>query len=329
MAMREIMYSEALNEGLREEMLRDETVIIMGEDIRLGIWCTGGLVEEFGKERVRDTPISENGFIGCAIGAARTGLRPVVEIMFDDLLPVAAEQIVNQAPRMRYMFGETKTSLPVVIRTPGGGSGGAGHHSASLADWFMHVPGLKVAIPSTPYDAKGLLKTAIRGNDPVLFDEHKLLYATKGPVPEGDYTVPFGKADIKREGKDVTIVATSLMVLKALSAAEKLSKEQVSAEVVDPRTLVPLDKESILDSVKKTGRLVVVHESWKTCGMGSEIAAIVAEEALDSLDAPIRRVAAKMAPIPFSPPLEQYVLPSEDDIVKAVREVVPHRPPWG
>jgi pyruvate/2-oxoglutarate/acetoin dehydrogenase E1 component len=321
--MKEVTYSEALREALREEMRRDETVFIFGEDVRGAMWCTSRLVEEFGNDRVRDTPISEGAIVGCAIGAARTGLRPVAEIMFDDLLPLAAEQIINQAARMRYMFGETNTSLPVVIRSVGGsGPGLAGHHSSSLADWFMHIPGLKVAVPSTPYDAKGLLKTAIRGNDPVLFFEHKQLYATRGPVPEEEYTIPLGKADIKREGKDVTIAATSWMVLKALGAAEKLAKDGVSAEVVDPRTLVPLDKKSILDSVKKTGRFVVVHESWKTCGMGSELAAIVAEEALDSLDAPIKRVAAKTAPIPLSPPLEQYVLPSEDDIVKAVREVV-------
>lgn len=322
--MREMTYGGALREALREEMRRDETVFIMGEDIRGGMWPpTGGLVEEFGKDRVIDTPISEAGVLGCAIGAARTGSRPVVEIYFDDLLPMVADQVVNQAARIRYMFGETKSSLPIVMRSvSGSGPGLAGHHSASLVDWFMHIPGLKIAVPSTPYDAKGLLKTAIRGNDPLLFFEHKQLYATRGPVPEEEYTLPLGKADVKREGKDVTIAATSLMVLKALSAAEKLTEYGVSAEVVDPRTLVPLDKKSILDSVKKTSRLVVVSESWKTCGIGSELAAIVAEEALDSLDAPIKRVAAKTAPMPFSPPLEQYILPSEEDIIKAAREVV-------
>lgn len=320
--MRKITYRQAISEALREEMLRDETVILMGEDIRMSIWATAGLVEEFGEEKVRDTPISELGFVGCAVGAAVTGLRPVVEMMFDELLTIASEQIVNQAARMRYMFGGN-VSIPLVIRVPGGGGvSGAGHHSSSLEAWFMHTPGIKLVIPSTPYDAKGLLKTAIRDNNPVLFKEHKQLYSTEGLVPEEEYLIPFGKADVKREGEDVTIVATSFMVLKALSAAATLAKNGIDAEVVDPRTLVPLDEEVIINSVKKTGRVVIVHEAWKRCGTGAEIAAIVAEKAFDYLNAPIKRVAALDVPIPFSRPLEGYVLPNEKDVIKAVKEIL-------
>jgi len=320
--LREIAYSEAIREALREEMARDKSVFIMGEDIRLGIWVTSGLVKDFGEERVRDTPISELGILGCAIGAAATGMRPVVELMFDDLLTLASEQIVDQAARMRYMFGG-QTALPLVIRSPGGGGpGGAAHHSSSLEAWFMHVPGLKLVVPSTPYDAKGLLKTAIREDNPVIFKESKQLMGTKGPVPEEEYTLPFGEADIKRKGEDVTIVATSRMVLEALAAAKTLEEEDINVEVVDPRTLVPLDERTIVDSVKKTGRLVIAHESWRRCGVGAEIAAIVSEKAMGYLDAPIRRVTLKDAPYPHSPPLEQYIVPSRNDIIGAVREIV-------
>jgi len=324
--MRKIAYREALREALREEMRRDERVFLLGEDIGK-YWggafkVTKGLAEEFGEERVRDTPISESAIIGVAVGAAITGMRPVAEIMFGDLTALAMDQIANQAAKIRYMFGG-QTGVPLVVRTPfGGGVNIAAHHSQSLEAWFMHIPGLYVAVPSTPYDAKGLLKAAIRGENPVIFCEHKLLYPIEGEVPEEDYTVPFGVADVKREGTDVTIVATLYMVHKALNAAEKLEKEGINVEVVDPRTLVPLDKKAIIESVKKTGRLVVVSEDCKTAGVTAEISAIVAEEAIDYLDAPIKRVATKDTPIPFSPPLENYVIPDETRIVEAVKEIV-------
>ncbi|MEM3703096.1 MAG: alpha-ketoacid dehydrogenase subunit beta [Candidatus Bathyarchaeia archaeon] len=323
--MRRITYREALREALREEMRRDSTIFLLGEDIGR-CWggafkVTEGLAEEFGDERVRDAPISENAIIGVAIGAAITGMRPVAEIMFGDLITLAMDQIVNQAAKLRYMFsGQAK--VPLVIRTPfGGGVNIAAQHSQSLEAWFMHVPGLYVALPSTPYDAKGLLKSAIRGNNPVIFCEHKLLYPVEGEVPEEEYTIPFGAADIKREGEDVTVVATLYMVHKALKAAEMLEAEGISVEVVDPRTLTPFDKKTLVNSVKKTGRLVIVSEDCKTAGVTAEIAAMTAEEAIEYLDAPIKRVAEPDTPIPFSPPLEQYVIPDERAIIKAVKEV--------
>jgi pyruvate dehydrogenase E1 component beta subunit len=249
-------------------------------------------------------------------------MRPVAEIMFGDLTALAVDQICNQAAKIRYMFGG-QVGAPLVIRTPfGAGVNIASHHSQSLEAWFMHTPGLCVAVPSTPYDAKGLLKTAIRSNDPVFFVEHKLLYPIKGSIPEEDYTLPFGVADVKREGEDVSIVATLLMVHKALAAAEQLNKGGISAEVVDPRTLTPLDKQTIIRSVKKTGRLVVVSEDSRTAGVSAEISAIIAEEALDYLDAPIKRVAEPDTPIPFSPPMEQFVIPNEQNIVQAVTDLV-------
>ncbi|MGQ9640576.1 MAG: alpha-ketoacid dehydrogenase subunit beta [Candidatus Bathycorpusculaceae bacterium] len=324
--MRKITYREALREALREEMRRDPSVFLLGEDIGR-YWggafkVTEGLAAEFGDERVRDTPISESAIIGAAIGAAITGMRPVAEIMFGDLTALAMDQIANQAAKIRYMFGG-QAKCPVVIRTPfGGGVNIASHHSQSLEAWFMHVPGLYVVVPSTPYDAKGLLKAAIRGENPVVFCEHKLLYPLEGEVPEEEYTVPFGVADVKREGEDVTIVATLYIVHKALGAAEELEKDGVSVEVIDPRTLTPLDKQAIIKSVKKTGRLVVVSEDCKTAGVTAEIAAVVAEEALDYLDAPIKRVAEPDTPIPFSPILENYVIPDEKAIIKAVKEIV-------
>jgi pyruvate dehydrogenase E1 component beta subunit len=324
--MRKITYREALREALREEMQRDPTVFLLGEDIGK-FWggafkVTEGLAEEFGEERVRDTPISESAIIGTGVGAAITGLRPVAEIMFGDLTALAMDQIANQAAKIRYMFGG-QTKCPFVIRTPfGAGVNIASHHSQSLEAWFMHVPGLYVAVPSTPYDAKGLLKSAIRGHNPVMFCEHKLLYPVEGEIPEKEYIVPFGVADIKREGEDATIVATLYMVHKALKAAETLENEGISVEIVDPRTLTPLDKKAIIRSVKKTGRLIIVTEDCKTAGVSAEIAAIVAEEAIDYLDAPIKRVAEPDTPIPFSPPLEQYVLPDENAIIKAVKEVI-------
>ncbi|MEM3623470.1 MAG: alpha-ketoacid dehydrogenase subunit beta [Candidatus Bathyarchaeia archaeon] len=324
--MRKISYREALREALREEMRRDPTVFLLGEDIGK-YWggafkVTEGLAEEFGEERVRDTPISESAIIGIGVGAAITGMRPVAEIMFGDLTALAMDQIANQAAKIRYMFGG-QAKCPLVIRTPfGAGVNIASHHSQSLEAWFMHVPGLYVAVPSTPYDAKGLLKSAIRGNNPVMFCEHKLLYPIEEEVPEEECTVPFGVADIKREGEDATIVATLYMVHKALNAAETLEKESISVEVVDPRTLTPLDKQTIIRSVRKTGRIVIVSEDCKTAGVSAEIAAIIAEEAIDYLDAPIKRIAEPDTPIPFSPPLEQYVIPDEKAIIKAVKEVV-------
>ena len=324
--MRRISFRDALNEALLEEMQRDKTVFLLGEDIGR-YWegafkVTKGLAKKFGDERVRDTPISESAIIGTAVGAAITGMRPVAEIMFGDLTALAMDQIANQAAKIHYMFGG-QVAVPLVVRTPfGGGVNIAAHHSQSLEAWFMHVPGLLVAVPSTPYDGKGLLKTAIRGENPVMFCEHKLLYPVEGEVSEEEYTVPFGVAEVKREGSDVTVIGTMFMVHKALEAAKTLEKEGLSVEVVDLRTLVPLDKEAIKASVKKTGHLVVVSEDCKTAGVTAEIAAVVAEEALDYLDAQIKRVAEPDTPIPFSPPLEKYVIPNEVSIVKAIREIV-------
>jgi len=324
--MKETTVRDALREALREEMKRDKTVFLLGEDIGRywggAFGVTKGLAEEFGDERVRDTAISESAIIGVGVGAAITGMRPVAEIMFGDLSALAMDQICNQAAKIRYMFGG-QVKVPLVIRTPfGAGVNIASHHSQSLEAWFMHTPGLYVAVPSTPYDAKGLLKTAIRGNNPVFFVEHKLLYPIKGMIPEEEHVVPFGVADVKREGADVTIFATLYMVHKALAAAEQLSKQGVSAEVVDPRTLSPLDKSAIVKSVKKTGRIVIVTEDCKTAGVSAEIGAVVAEEALDYLDAPIKRVAEPDTPIPFSPPLEGFVIPDEKSIIKAVKETL-------
>ena len=324
--MREITYRDALREALREEMLQDETVFVLGEDVgrywKGAFKVTKELAEEFGDERVRDTPISESAIIGVATGAAITGMRPIAEIMFGDLSALAMDQIANQAAKLTYMFGG-QTKVPLVIRMPfGAGVNVAAHHSQSLEAWFLHVPGLKIAMPSTPYDAKGLLKTAIRDDNPVMFFEHKLLYNIKGPVPEEEYTVPLGVADVKRKGEDVTIVATLYMVHKSLAAAEELGKEEISVEVVDPRTLIPLDKQAIINSVKKTGRIVIVTEDCKTGGVSAEIAAVVAEEAIDYLDAPVKRVAEPDTPIPFSPPLERFVIPDEKKIIGAVKEVI-------
>ncbi|MFH1003033.1 MAG: alpha-ketoacid dehydrogenase subunit beta [Chloroflexota bacterium] len=322
--MKEIRYIRAVNEALREEMARDERVFIIGEDVGASggaFTATRGLYQEFGAARVKDTPISESAIIGMALGAAMTGLRPVAEIMFMDFLAVCMDQIVNQVAKMRYLYGG-QYKVPMVIRAPSGGGLSAGpHHSQCLENWFTHIPGLKVVMPSTCYDVKGLLKAAIRDDNPVLVIEHKGLAIT-GQIPEEEYIVPLGKADIKREGDNVTIVATSQMVFKALAAAEKLAAEGISAEVVDPRTLCPLDMETILNSVKKTGRLVVAHEAVKSCGFGAEIAARVMEEGFDYLDAPVKRVGAAFTPVPFGPALEKAYLPNENDIIKAVKEVV-------
>ena len=315
-------YLQALNEALAQEMERDPNVFIMGEDVGQFGGCFGvtqGLFDQFGESRVMDTPITESVIVGAAAGAAAAGLRPVAELMFVDFIGVALDQLFNQAAKMRFMFGG-KAKVPMVLRMPqGAGIGAAAQHSQSLEAWFMHIPGLKVAIPATPADAKGLLTTAIRDDNPVVFLEHKLLYGVEGDVPEESYTVEFGKADIKREGTDVTVVATSKMVYSALEAAETLAKDGISIEVVDPRSLLPLDTETILNSVRKTHALVIAHEAVGFAGPGAEIAAQVAEKAFDYLDAPITRVAAPFCPVPFSPPLEQAFIPGADEIVKAVR----------
>ena len=324
-AFREMTYAEAIRDALRQEMRRDPSVFVLGEDVgRFGgcFGVTGDLWKEFGEDRVRDTPISETAIIGCAVGAAATGMRPVAEIMFCDFLTVCLDQLVNQAAKMRYMFGG-KARLPIVVRSPvGGGICAAAQHSQSLEAWFTHIPGLKVVMPSSPADAKGLLISAIRDDNPVMFFEHKAMYASRGPVPEGESTVPLGKASVRREGSDVTVVATSIMVNHALAAAADLEKDGISVEVIDPRTLAPLDEETILQSVRKTGRAVIAHEAVARCGFGAEIAAIIAEKAVGVLKSPIARVGAKAVPVPFSPVLEQFVLPGKSDITGAVRRAV-------
>jgi len=321
-ATREIMYREALNEALREEMLRDETVFLIGGGIaqRGGSYkVTVGLLDEFGPKRVIDTPISEASFTGMGVGAAITGMRPVVEILFVDFTSLIIDQIVNQAAKYRFMSGGNGR-VPMVLRTQGGSGGSlAAQHSQSLEAWYYHAPGLKLVMPSTPYDAKGLLKSAIRDDDPVVFIEHKQLYMDKGEVPEGDYAIDLGVGDVKRAGKDVTIVAWSGMVRRALAAAETLASQGIDAEVIDPRTLVPLDKGLILDSVRKTERLVIVQEAVRRGGVASDIASIVQQEAFDYLDAPIEIVAGKNTPMPFNTHLERASVPQEADIVEAVR----------
>ena len=324
--MTEMTYRDALKAGIREEMLRDERVFLLGEDIALN-WggafkVTKGLAEEFGEVRVRDTPISENTIVGAAIGAAITGLIPIAEIMFGDLIALAMDQVCNQAAKMRYMFGG-QTSVPLVLRTPfGGGKNIASHHSQSLEAWFMHTPGLKVAVPAFASDVKGLIKTAIRDPNPVLFAEHKLVYDKKEEVPDEEYLIPFGQAKIRREGADVTLWGTFFMLHKALEVADELAKEGISVEVIDPRTLVPLDTKTLIESVKKTGRLVLVTEETKTGATTAEVAAIVQEEAFDWLDAPIKRVNAPDTPVPFSPPLENYFIPDNKRIAQAIRDIM-------
>ena len=322
-----LTYAEALNEALRQEMRRDSTVFVMGEDVAGwgggGVFgVTRGLAEEFGAERVRDTPISEEAIAAVAIGAAATGSRPVAEIMYVDFIGLAIEPIVNQAAKLRYMFGG-KARVPVVIRAQeGAGRGNAAQHSQSLEAWFCHIPGLKVVTPSTPADAKGLLITAIRDDNPVIFLEHKVLYFTKGPVPTGDYAIPLGQADIKRVGRDVTVVGIHTMVGKALEAAEQLAAEGIELEVIDPRSLVPLDEATIIESVKKTGRLIVTHEAYTRGGYGGEIITRVIEAAFDYLDAPPMRVCARDVPVPYSAPLEAAALPQVADLVAAARALV-------
>lgn len=322
---REITYVQALNEALREEMRRDEKVFIMGEDIGLyggAFKVTRDLLPEFGPKRVRSTPISEAVIVGAATGAALTGTRPIAEIMYIDFTTLAMDQIVNQMSKIRYMFGG-KAKVPVVVRTQGGaGRGNAAQHSQSLEAWFVHVPGIYVVQPSTPYDAKGLLKAAIRDDNPIIFIEHKMLYNTKGMVPEEEYVIPLGQADIKRKGKDVTIVATSWMVHHALEAAETLSREGIEAEVIDPRTLKPLDKQTIVNSVKKTLHLIIVNEGWRTGGFASQLAGMLLEDVFDYLDAPIKIVASEDVPIPYSRGLEYETIPMPKDILAAVHEVL-------
>jgi pyruvate dehydrogenase E1 component beta subunit len=330
---------EAIREAIREEMRRDDKVFCIGEDIGIesgfggAFTVTLGLSEEFGHTRILDTPISEAGYAGIAVGASLMGMRPVVDFQYSDFLFCAMDQLVNNMAKMRYMSGG-KLKVPVVVRAPVGATTRGAQHAQCPVSYFFHVPGIKIACPSTAYDAKGLLKTAIRDDNPVIFFEHKQLYGSKGTrkveggldvqgeVPEEEYLIPFGVAEVKRQGKDVTIVATLKMVYEAINAANALEREGISAEIIDPRTLVPLDKETIIKSVQKTGRLIIVHEDTYTGGWGGEIAAIIAREALDYLDAPIMRVAAPDTPVPFAPVMENFYVPGENDIVRVVKEII-------
>ena len=329
MSTRELTFSQAIREALDEELARDPNIFVLGEDV--GAWggvfrTTEGLFEKYGPDRVIDTPLSEEGFVGMAVGAAMTGLHPVAEIMFGDFITLAMDQIVNQAAKMRYLTGG-QVKVPITIRaTMGGGRSSGAQHSQSWHAWFAHVPGLKVVVPSTPYDAKGLLKTALRDPNPVLFFEDKVMYAkVKGPVPEEEYTIPFGKADIKRAGTDVTLVALSRMVHPTLAAAEILEKEGISAEVIDPRTLTPLDEETLINSVSKTGGAVIIDEGYQRYGMTAELASTIAYGAFDYLDAPVERLGALDVPIPFSPPLEFSTIPDEQKIVERVHRIMDGR----
>lgn len=321
---KELSYQEAIREALREEMRRDERVFLLGEDIGKhggAFGVTRTLFDEFGPERVRNTPISENTIAGAATGAALVGMRPVAEIMFVDFSGLAMDQICNQAAKLRYMSGG-QVKVPMVVRTPFGAGGSyASHHSQSLEAWFIHVPGLKVVQPSNPYDAKGLLKSAIRDDDPVMFCEHKFVYGLKGTIPEEEYVVPIGKAQIAREGDDVTVIATSLMVRRALNAASELEKEGISCEVVDPRTLRPLDEKMLCDSAKKTGKVLIVHEACDTGGVSGEITKALVRGAFYYLDS-VKILAGKDAPIPFAPVMEKWVAPDEEHIKKMVKEIV-------
>jgi pyruvate dehydrogenase E1 component beta subunit len=324
--MPEMTYAEAIRAALREEMARDERVFLFGEDIgRYGgaFGVTFGLLDEFGPERVRETPISEAAIVGAATGAALAGMRPVAEMMFMDFILLGMEQLVNQAAKARFMFGG-KATVPMVIRMPGGsGSGAAAQHSQSLESLLIHIPGIKVVNPSTPYDVKGLLISAIRDPNPVCFVEHKLLYKTKGQVPEEEYTIPIGLADVKRDGFDITVVAGNVMVPRVLKVAKKLAQEGIEVEVVDPRTLRPLDVETIASSVRKTGRLLVVHEACQTGGWAGEVmASIASTPAFDYLDAPMRRLAGADVPIPYNRNLERAAVPQEEDIEREIRAII-------
>lgn len=324
--MRELTYAEAIREAMSQEMRADNDVFILGEDIGLyggAFGVTNGMIEEFGAGRILNTPISEAAISGCAVGSAMTGMRPILELQFSDFITIAMDNIVNQAAKMRYMFGG-KAKVPLVIRMPGGsGSGFAAQHSQSLEAWTAHIPGLKVVQPSSPEDAKGLMIAAIRDDNPVMFYEHKLLYGMKGNVSEEVFEIPLGKADVKREGTDVTIVATSIMVHKALEAAEEMKNQGVNVEIIDPRTLVPLDTETIIESVKKTGRVIVVYEAVKRGGYGAEIASMIGEsDAFDYLDAPIMRLGGLAVPMPYNPNLEKRAVPQVNDIVEACKTIM-------
>lgn len=321
--MREMTYAEAIRESLSEEMRRDDSVVFIGEDIGIyggAFGVSKGMLAEFGPRRVRDTPISETAIVGCGVGAAMAGLRPVVEIMFSDFLAVAMDQVVNQAAKARFQFGGQFT-VPLVIRTPSGsGTGAAEQHSQSLEAWFVHTPGIKVVTPSTPADAKGLLTTALRDPNPVLFLEQKLLYRVKGEVPEGDYTIPFGQAAVRREGKDVTVISYGRMVARCLEAAATVAAEGIETEVLDLRSLSPLDKDAIIKSAKKCGRVLIVHEACLTGGVGAEIAAtIVDSEAFFFLDAPVKRLCGLDSPIPYNRILEDSIVPQAAGIAEALR----------
>lgn len=325
MSMKEITYAQAINEAMSEEMRRDENVFMMGEDIAEYCGAFGvsrGMLEEFGKERIMNTPIAEQSYVGAGIGAAMAGMRPIVELMFSDFITVCFDELVNEAPKMRFMFGG-KVKVPMVMRTAAGaGTGAAAQHSQSLEAVLAHFPGLKVVIPSTPYDAKGLLKSAIRDDNPVMFLEQKTLYRKKGMIPEEEYTIPLGVADIKREGTDCTIVTYGRMVQFSLEAAEKLAAENINVEVLDIRTLLPLDTDAIVTSVKKTHRAVIVHEAVKFGGFGGELAGQIAEsEAFYYLDAPIKRLGALSCPIPFNPNLERETFPTPEKIYDAVKSL--------
>ncbi len=322
--MREITFSEAICEAIREEMEKDPTIFTYGEDLSKqgGIFGTYKCLLDKYRDKIIDTPISEEVIYGSAVGAALAGMHPIVEFHFADFLFTGMDAVVNQIMKIRYMSGGQKP-LPILLRGPDGiAKAAAAQHSQSIETIFMHVPGIKVAIPSTPYDAKGLTKEALRSKDPVIIFEHKKLYSIKGPVPEEEYYIPFGEADIKREGRDITIVATSRMIHEALKAADELSQaDGIEAEIIDLRTLVPWDKERVVESVKKTNRLLIVHETWRRAGWGAEVAATVQEEAFDYLDAPIGRIGARNVPHPFSPPLEEFMIPDKNDIKEGVYKI--------
>jgi pyruvate/2-oxoglutarate/acetoin dehydrogenase E1 component len=324
-AVREISFGDAIREALAEEMRRDPTIVLLGEDVAEAgtpFKVVKGLVEEFGKERVIDTPISEPGFTGLAVGAAMTGMRPIVDIMFGDFMALIMDQVANQAAKVHYMSGG-RWKVPMVVRaTMGATRRSAAQHSQSLHAWSAHVPGLKVVVPSTPHDAKGLLKSAIRDDNPVVFFEDKISYSkVKGPVPEGEYTIPLGTADIKREGRDITLIATSSMVQVALGAAGMLEEVGISTEVVDPRTMWPLDEKTLIESVRKTSRAMVIDEGYFRYGVTGEIASVVAEGAFYDLDGPVRRLGARHVPVPFSPVLEDTTVPTERDVVELARKM--------
>jgi pyruvate/2-oxoglutarate/acetoin dehydrogenase E1 component len=323
--VKEITYRQALNEALDEEMTRDNKVFIFGEDVAIyggAYGVTTGLLKKYGEQRVIDTPISENAIVGTALGAALTGMRPVAEIMYIDFIGLCMDQLNNQVAKIRYMFGG-KCRVPLTLRTEGGAGRTLGaHHSQSLEAWLMHIPGIKVVMPATPADAKGLLKSSIREDNPIVFVEHKMLYNTKGQVPDDEYLTPIGTADIKKEGKDVTVITYSRMVLFSLQAAEALEKEGISAEVIDLRTLLPLDKETIKKSIMKTNRVVIVEEDTKTAGTGAEIGMTIIENCFDYLDAPVKRIAGADVPMPKAPNLEKIAIPSPESIAEGIREIM-------